>query len=325
MTTQTRRPVQTRPSHQGGWPREVAGDVAYLRTAIANVVFFGRPGDRAWVLIDAGIPGSASAIAGAAGRRFGPGARPSAIILTHGHFDHVGALVTLARRWDVPVFAHEMEMPYITGRSAYPPPDPSVGGGLMAAMAWAYPRGPIDISERARLLPKDGTVPGMPGWRWVFTPGHTPGHVAFFRDEDRTLIAGDAFITVRQESALAVLSQTPEIHGPPAYYTQDWSAAWGSVRALNDLKPERVISGHGVPLHGQTLRAGLRALAEHFDALAIPPHGRYVGHPVKADTGGVVSVPPDTSNPWPRLAISLGAGMTAGLGLAAILSRSRRG
>ena len=161
-----------------------------------------RRGDREWALIDAGMPGSADQIARAAEARFGPGSRPSAIVLTHGHFDHVGALEALARRWDAPVYAHPMEMPYLTGRSSYPPPDPSVGGGLVSALSWSYPRGPIDLAGRVKPLPEDGSVPGLPGWRWVFTPGHTPGHVALFRDADRTLIAGDAVVTTRQESVV---------------------------------------------------------------------------------------------------------------------------
>ena len=55
-------------------------DLAYLRTAIVNVFFYGRPGqdDRSWVLIDTGMPGSAGRIAEAAQRRFGRrGPRPS--------------------------------------------------------------------------------------------------------------------------------------------------------------------------------------------------------------------------------------------------------
>jgi glyoxylase-like metal-dependent hydrolase (beta-lactamase superfamily II) len=106
-------------------------------------------------------------------------------------------------------------MPYLTGRSKYPPPDPAVRGGALAMMAPLCPRGPIDVSDRLHSLPEDGTVPGLSGWRWIHTPGHTAGHVSFFREEDRILIVGDAFVTTRQESFSAVLRQRPELHGPP--------------------------------------------------------------------------------------------------------------
>lgn len=71
---------------------EVLPDVAYKRLALVNVVFYGSPhaGDRNWVLIDSGIPGSAGFIRKAATQRFGEDARPAAIIQTHGHFDHIG-------------------------------------------------------------------------------------------------------------------------------------------------------------------------------------------------------------------------------------------
>jgi glyoxylase-like metal-dependent hydrolase (beta-lactamase superfamily II) len=115
VTTPTQALPKTSASGQGTWPPELTDDVAYLRTAIVNVVFFGLPNAREWVLIDTGIPGSALAIVAAAERRFGRGARPVAIVLTHGHFDHVGVVETLARRWDVPVYAHELELPYLTG------------------------------------------------------------------------------------------------------------------------------------------------------------------------------------------------------------------
>ena len=138
--------------------------------------------DRGWVLIDAGLPGTAALIQSAAKARFGENSRPAAIVMTHGHFDHVGALVTLAEAWDAPVYAHPLERPYLDGTAAYPPPDPKVGGGLMAALSPLFPTKPVDVSSLLKDLPPDGSVPDMPGWRWIHTPGHAPGHVSLWRE-----------------------------------------------------------------------------------------------------------------------------------------------
>jgi len=262
---------------RGSGMRLVAGDLAYQRHLLVNVIFCGPPGggDRSWVLIDAGLFFSARRIVRGAERRFGPGARPAAIVLTHGHFDHVGALRRLAERWDAPVYAHQLELPHITGEARYLPPNPRAGGGLMALLSPSYPRGPVDVGHRARMLPADGSIPGMPGWRWVHTPGHTAGHVALFREADRVLVAGDAFVTTKQESFLAVMTQRRELHGPPAYFTPDWRSARQSVETLAELEPARVISGHGRALHGAGMREELHRLARDFGRRAVPRRGRY--------------------------------------------------
>ena len=180
----------------------LAPDLAYRRLGIVNIVLAGAPGGE-WVLIDTGLPGTQRVIEDAIESRFGAGARPSAIVMTHGHFDHVGLLETLAARWDVPVYAHPHELPYLNGTSSYPPPDPHVGGGLMSRLSPLFPRSPVDVRRRLHALPEDGSVPFMPGWRWIHTPGHSAGHVSFWRQSDRGLIAGDAFVTTAQESVYA--------------------------------------------------------------------------------------------------------------------------
>jgi glyoxylase-like metal-dependent hydrolase (beta-lactamase superfamily II) len=259
---------------------EVVSDVAYRRLGIVNVVYCGdSSADDGWVLVDAGVIGTARTIERGAESRFGHAARPQAIVLTHGHFDHVGALVELAEKWNVPIFAHPLEHPYLNGSQSYPPPDPSVGGGLMSTLSRFYPRGPIDVSEWLAELPADGSVPSMPGWHWIHTPGHTRGHVSLWRESDRTLIAGDAFVTTAQESAYSVLSQKPELHGPPMYYTTDWDNARASVERLAALKPETIITGHGPPMQGPAMREALETLAREFDHVAIPKQGRYVEAP----------------------------------------------
>jgi glyoxylase-like metal-dependent hydrolase (beta-lactamase superfamily II) len=300
---------------------DVAYDVECLRTGIVNVFLVGAPGagDREWVLVDAGIYGFADRIMEAAEERFGD-ARPACIVMTHGHFDHVGCLRELSTAWGVPIYAHTLELPYLTGRSAYPPPDPTVGGGLMALSSPLYPRGPFDFGEeRVRPLPEDGSVPGMPGWQWIHTPGHCPGHVSFWRPEDGVLIVGDAFVTTKQESLLAVLEQRPEMHGPPMYYTQDWDAARRSVQALAALGPEVAATGHGPPMRGPVMLQALELLARDFETLAVPRDGRYVRAPAIADETGTVSVPPAVHN----RALLIGA--TAALALGVFVgSRMRR-
>jgi glyoxylase-like metal-dependent hydrolase (beta-lactamase superfamily II) len=245
----------------------IAEGVVGLRLLIVNV--FAIEGPQGWVLIDCGLAGSAGRIERWASTHFGD-EPPLAILLTHAHFDHVGALETLLERWEVPVFAHADELPYLTGALSYPEPDPSVGGGVMARASSLYPRGPVDIGGRARPLSPDGGIPELPGWEWVHTPGHTIGHVSLFRESDETLVVGDAFCTTRQESFLAVATQRPELHGPPAYFTTDWDAARESVRRLAALEPQVVAPSHGRPMQGPELMHALGDLAARFDQVARP-------------------------------------------------------
>jgi glyoxylase-like metal-dependent hydrolase (beta-lactamase superfamily II) len=274
---------------------ELAADVARLRIAFVNVYFVGAPGAGSatpWALVDAGLAMGAAQILSIAAERFGQERRPAAIVLTHGHFDHVGALEPLLAVWDVPVYAHTLELPFLTGRADYPPPDPTVGGGMMARLSPLFPERGINLGDRVQALPSSGDIPGMPGWHWVHTPGHSPGHVSFFRLSDLSLIAGDAVTTTKQESMFSVMTQKQELNGPPAYFTIDWEKARRSVATLASLKPALVATGHGQPMRGDHIAGALADLARDFDRRAKPKHGRYVAVPAQTDESGVLTLPP---------------------------------
>lgn len=309
---------KNRSSHRHSFV--VAPRVWGLKTVFVNLYFVANP-DGSWVLVDAGVPGSAAKIKQAAEELFGKDNGPQAILLTHGHFDHTGAVKELAEEWEVPIYAHTLELPYLTGLSSYPPPDSSVGGGAMAYMAFTYPKKPIDLKDKIKVLPEDGSVPGLQGWRWIHTPGHSPGHVSFYNDEERTLIVGDAFCTCHAESAVSVFSTKREVHGPPAYFTPDWGSAHHSVEKLNDLNPEVAASGHGMPMRSSELKKQLDRLVHDFWMVAVPKHGRYVHEPAVMDEFGVVSVPPPVSNPVPKVLAVAGAVAAAGLAWAAFSKR----
>lgn len=260
----------------GGTETTCRNDVHFLTDQIVNVIFIGKENSKEWVLVDTGMPKSYKNIVEAAGKRFGKNVKPQAIILTHGHFDHVGGIVDLIKEWAVPVYAHAQEMPFLTGKEAYPEPDPSVEGGMLAKISSVYPHEAIDISEVVMELPSDNSVPFLPDWKWIHTPGHTQGHVSFFRESDGTLLAGDAFITVKQDSLYRVLVQKKEIQGPPRYLTPDWKSAAESVIKLQNLQPTLAVTGHGPAMEGEELRNGLEYLVKNFEEVAVPDKGKYV-------------------------------------------------
>lgn len=253
-------------------------DIYVLDFAIVNACIVKVPesGTDKWVLVDTGLENSANFILEKTNELFGEGSRPQAIILTHGHFDHVGSVIKLSELWDVPVYIHELELPYVTGKKDYPVGDPSVDEGMVAKMSPSFPHTRIDISSKAKALPDDGSVPGMPGWRWIYTPGHTEGHVSLFHENDRTLIVGDAFTTTKQESFVSVLTHIEQISGPPKYLTTDWNAAKDSVALLKSMNPTLAIPSHGEAMKGDKLNKHLEKLVNEFDKIAKPRQGRFV-------------------------------------------------
>lgn len=246
-------------------PRQIAPDVYYLSVGRANVYFIGSRSS--WALIDAGWPGSGEAIRAAAGSLFGVGTPPVAILLTHAHGDHYGSAAELAALWDRPVYVHPRDLPYLQG--GIPPEevlDPI--GRVFNVVQHVLPRGTVerltssDLKDIARALPDaGGRVPGLTDWEFIHTPGHSPGHVVFYRRSDRTLLAGDVVLTA---PCWGVMSRLQRPARPPWIASWDWGLTKDAVAAIAGLEPLVLATGHGVPMAGPRVAHDLHVFAGHF-------------------------------------------------------------
>lgn len=309
--------VQNAIAHRtanGGSLPQIAPGVRYLTTVFVNLYFI-ESENGSWALLDTGLPLQAWRVKAAAQQQFG-NMRPAAIVLTHGHFDHAGNAFALAEEWNVPIYAHRLEMPYLTGKSDYPPQDPTVGGTL-AEMSRIFPHGGYDFGNRVQELPTDGSLPGLPEWQYLHTPGHTAGHISIFRESDRTLITGDALTTVNQESPVTLVTLERELRQPPAPLTTDWGAARDSIYHLANLRPNVIAAGHGLPIV-ENAAEQLEKFARNF---APPAHGRYVSTPALTDERGLVALPPPVPDPVGRVMAGATIVLVAGLLIARLRKR----
>jgi glyoxylase-like metal-dependent hydrolase (beta-lactamase superfamily II) len=236
--------------------QEIAPGVAVIPTLIANAYLVGDAAS--WLLVDSCTPGNERRIQRAVERRFGRGSRPRAILLTHGHFDHAGSAAGLADSWGVRIYAHALELPYLTGQAHYPPFNLS-SPGFFTTIARFFPTTTVNLGTRVESFAPGQPVPGMEEWEMIETPGHTPGHVSFFRRSDRVVIAGDAVTTMDLDSFWGTIAKRKQVCRPPVPATMDWKSARRSVELLASLHPSWIAAGHGAPM--QDVPDGLARLA----------------------------------------------------------------
>jgi len=183
-------------------------------------------------LVDAGMPMMAKGIIKFIKQlNAGPLRR---ILLTHGHSDHVGAIQKiLLTQNNVPVYAHDLEIPYMEGTVLYP---------KRKKLEYNLPKQlaqPLTKSANGKLQTIAGLTPYL-------TPGHSPGHVVYYHENDKVLLAGDLFN-----------SKKGKLH--PPMFTPYMDEVLQSSLIVKELKPERL-----EVCHGNTVFRPAEQLAEYI-------------------------------------------------------------
>ncbi|MBA3300750.1 MAG: MBL fold metallo-hydrolase [Thermoleophilaceae bacterium] len=161
------------------------------------------------------------------------GHRVSAHALTHAHPDHQGASHSVCERLGIPLWCGEADRAAMeTGNVVEGQADHWLN--TLIDRAWSGPPHPV-----ARALREGDEVAGF---RVLEVPGHSDGHVAYWRESDRTLVLGD--VVNNQDLRTGI----PGLHEPPIIFTSDPARNRESARRLAALEPALVCFGHGPPL-----------------------------------------------------------------------------
>jgi glyoxylase-like metal-dependent hydrolase (beta-lactamase superfamily II) len=153
--------------------------------------------------------------------------------VTHGHCDHQGASAALVAALGVPFWAPAGEADAIAA-GAIGPLGPDNVITRWQLKHWAGPAVAVD-----RTLREGDQLDA--GFVVLETPGHSPGHLSFWREEDRVLIAGDVLFGRHP------VTGRPGLHEPPERFTIDPARNRASIRRVAELRPALTLFGHGRP------------------------------------------------------------------------------
>jgi glyoxylase-like metal-dependent hydrolase (beta-lactamase superfamily II) len=180
------------------------------------------------VLVDAGSRHAAKRI-----QRQLKGRTVTAHALTHAHADHQGSSHEVCESRGIPLWCGELDAEAVEdGRIRERMPAHPIN----SLIARVFPGPPHPVARRLR----EGDVVG--GFEVLDTPGHSAGHISFWRPADRALLCGDVF------NNMHVITAVPGLHEPPAFFSPDPVRNRESMRRLAALEPELVCFGHGAPL-----------------------------------------------------------------------------
>jgi glyoxylase-like metal-dependent hydrolase (beta-lactamase superfamily II) len=213
--------------------REVAPGVWQLAGKPTNSINTYLVGD---VLIDAGTVLDKKRILAEL-----EGHEVNAHALTHAHIDHFGSSKAVCEKLGIPMWVGAKDVECVE-KGKMVAAIPGLGEKLIPAGAPAHK---VD-----RALEEGDEVAGF---EVLFTPGHSPGHMSYWRDSDKTLICGDVMWGYNPFLMRGAPQQPFPIVSPdPATNRQ-------SARRLALLQPNKVMFGHGPPLDGDVF---VRAVAK---------------------------------------------------------------
>jgi hydroxyacylglutathione hydrolase len=218
---------------------ELAPDVWQVQAPLRNLVNAYVIGD---VLIDSGTRIDTGRIVRALR---GHKRAIKAHALTHAHPDHLGSSHAVCQTFDVPFWVSPddtaaAEEPRLiadamAARAPFAALKPAARLLAGAYLASQVPRGhPVDRGLQAGDQ--------VAGFEVMATPGHTAGHVSFWRESDRTLILGDVL------NGMNLITTIPGLHEPVGIFTPDPERNRQSAKRLGELEPALVCFGHGPPL-----------------------------------------------------------------------------
>jgi hydroxyacylglutathione hydrolase len=162
------------------------------------------------------------------------GREVTAHALTHAHPDHQGSSHAICERLGIPLWCGAADVAAMETAGGISSSQAPGWLNRLQARYWTGPPHPV-----ARALREGDEVSGF---RVLEVPGHSPGHVAYWRDSDRALILGDVL------TSMNVLTGFPGLHEPPRVFTPDPRRNRASARRLAALEPQLVCFGHGPPL-----------------------------------------------------------------------------
>jgi len=209
---------------------EIVKGIQYVDGSNANC-YLVEESDGTLTLVDAGMQADGKRILEfVASKLSREPSEVKTIVITHCHVDHTRGLAAIKAATGAKVAVHEADADFVSGKKRYPSPGGAMGIAFGVISPFFKPT-PVEPD----LLLKEGDMVGK--LAVIHTPGHTPGSISLYDNQDRVLFVGDTARYIKGR-----------LEGPPPHFTPHMDEAKNSIERLSLLDFEVMLSGHGEPL-----------------------------------------------------------------------------